>query len=121
MDLILLIAGFYNYPTVYTYPYSPYGLTHSSPYLPLVYTHPQVPTIYMGGRKRPDGRVKTSPQQTGQRRKRPDGRPQKNYKPSYPSTISKKSIPYGCNVDYKVKYDIEKVEYFDEKCDTKYK
>ena len=34
---------------------------------------------------------------------------------------SKKSIPYGCSVDHKVKYDIEKVEYFDEKCETKYK
>jgi len=107
--------GFYNYPTVYTYPYPTYGLTHSSPYLPLVYTHPQVPTIYMGGRKRPDGHIKpkrpASPQQSGQRK----------FKPSYPSTISKKSIPYGCNVDYKVKYNIEKVEYFDEKCETKYK
>ena len=111
MDLILLIAGFYNYPTVYTYPYPTYGLTHSSPYLPLVYTHPQVPTIYNVPIKRLDGRINSSPQQTGQRR----------YKPSYPSTISKKSIPYGCNVDYKVKYDIEKVEYFDEKCETKYK
>merc|ERR1712029_376196 len=38
--------GFYNYPTVYTYPYPTYGLTHSSPYLPLVYTHPKSPTIY---------------------------------------------------------------------------
>ena len=103
MDLILLIAGFYNYPTVYTYPYPTHGLIHSSPYLPLVYTHPQVPTIYV---------AQSSPQQTGQRKK---------YKPSYPSTISKKSIPYGCNVDYKVKYDIEKVEYFDEKCETKHK
>ena len=99
------------------------------PYLPLVYTHPQAPTFfYAYGKKRPQEITdhehhehhdlprkrpgSSSPQQSGQR---------KNYKPSYPSTISKKSIPYGCNVDYKVKYDIEKVEYFDEKCETKHK
>merc|ERR1711902_99395 len=33
----------------------------------------------------------------------------------YQRRNTKKSIPYGCTVDHKVKYDIEKVEYFDEK------
>ena len=86
--------GFYqHHPAVYTH-----GLAHTyhqAPYVPLVYTHPQVqyvqqPLVY---------KLTTN-----------------TYK-----SINKKSIPYGCNVDYKVKYDIEKVEYFDEKCETKYK
>ena len=75
---------------------------HQAPYVPLVYTHPTVqyaqPKVYQ-------------------------------HYPSYPVVLppkyvernTKKSIPYGCTVDHKVKYDIEKVEYFDEKCETKYK
>ena len=101
------------------------------PYLPLVYTHPQAPTFYLDyGKKRPSDDKKGG--YTGKGGKKPirelidgDGiiaqKQSAKYKPSYPSTITKKSIPYGCNVDHKVKYDIEKVEYFDEQCETKYK
>jgi len=117
----------YHYPTVYTYP--SYGLTtHSMPYVPLVYTHPQAPKFYLDyGKKRPNDDKKggytggKKPNRELIEEKDLDQKQSAKYKPSYPSTTTKKSIPYGCNVDHKVKYDIEKVEYFDEKCETKYK
>lgn len=74
---------------------------HQAPYVPLVYTHPHVqyaqPKVYTAQSYQYPGIV------------------------YLPSRNTKKSIPYGCTVDHKVKYDIEKVEYFDEKCETKYK
>ena len=90
------------------------GGSNIPPYIPAKYK-PQLETgSYPGGGTMPnreliDGSLLVPKKQSAK------------YKPSYPSTTTKKSIPYGCNVDYKVKYDIEKVEYFDEKCETKYK
>ena len=90
--------GFYqHHPALYTH-----GLAHTyhqAPYVPLVYTHPHIQYAY--DITHYPGIVKPA--------KVVDAR------------NTKKSIPYGCTVDHKVKYDIEKVEYFDEKCETKYK
>merc|ERR1712029_992943 len=93
--------GFYqHHPAVYTH-----GLAHTyhqAPYVPLVYTYPHVQYAQPKG-------------YTAQSNQYPD-------KPKVADARNtKKSIPYGCTVDHKVKYDIEKVEYFDEKCETKYK
>ena len=77
--------------------------------LPLVYTHPQVQTIYQY-----------------------PGYPSYPSYPNYPSNTNipsyptpnppaQNTIPYGCTVDCQYRNEIEKVEYVEEKCETKYK
>ena len=35
--------------------------------------------------------------------------------------VPSSKVPAGCRIDYRNIYEIEQVEYFDKKCDTKYK